>query len=1080
MPHKYFLIILLLFFCVSAKAQSGSNACGVVARFTPQGDSVVGEGNVMEFQNASTNATSYKFFIDGYAISENTTLYYGFNVGLHHVKLVAYNGSCTDTAVSYFFNPGLQPTDRNNIKAYYGLPSIDDYATSFVASKEGGYLMAGYTNDQFHSRPENGLLVKIAESGCIEWSKTMEAQFSGRVYKILQLKDGSYSILGYNDNQPYLLKIDPKGNRIWSKKFSLTGLPANTQWMTETADGGLVLVAEHWDYGISVIRTDASGNVLWSKIYKKESPVITFYNPSDVLEAGNDIFIAGAVSSIAYNTPSVLSGFVMKLDKATGATKWTKKYNLGADDMYMRGIHRYGPNLLINSAGPNPSEYSNNTYHILDLDGNVLSSTTIIVPGLEYAMDWTTAVPLPNGDLYFLNTGTQTLSLQPGYVFHSIFLKIGADHSVKWAKDYSYKGSGRFFLPVIGKGNVFAALGNGVGTLMEPFNSLSQKLQLRKIDSSGGGPNVDCDLNQIDVTTVLGMANTQPFTWTTDSVLQWNVKDTSIALNTIYAQVRYKCPSEFVDSCSFLKLEGPRSACNLNEVYTYRVHHNKGCNQPVTWELPATARVMGKTDTEVSVQFTSFGQFTIAALLSFSCTPVKDSMIVEVASKTPPLDLGKDTSVCPGNTLVLHGGPEFLSYQWQDGSQDSLFTVTDAGEYWIIVIDSCGNLLSDTVHISLAAQVPIDIGPDRTKCNNDTLILQAPQGFLNYTWSSSDTSRVVIVNPTVDSFFSVKAEKTPGCFAFDTVRVKVYHSTLIDLGSNQSFCEGDSAVLDAGGDFSSLLWSTGQTGRTIVARNKGSYSVRGVSAEGCPSFDTVHVVAIFPNPVVRLNHDSLLCTGNTRLLDAGESYRSYYWNDGSIARQISVAAPGTYSVEVVDDNGCLGSDSTTIIELLPLPKAFLPEDALVCTYGSLPIKPLRNFNSYQWSTGAITEHITVNKPGVYDLKVVDDHGCTGRDTVVVGLKQCMEGFYIPTAFTPNRDGKNDAFKPLLFGNVVKYRFTIYNRWGSKVFETTELQKGWNGRFQSSENDTGVFVWTCEYQFQGQDIKLEKGSLLLIK
>jgi gliding motility-associated-like protein len=87
---------------------------------------------------------------------------------------------------------------------------------------------------------------------------------------------------------------------------------------------------------------------------------------------------------------------------------------------------------------------------------------------------------------------------------------------------------------------------------------------------------------------------------------------------------------------------------------------------------------------------------------------------------------------------------------------------------------------------------------------------------------------------------------------------------------------------------------------------------------------------------------------------------------------------------------------------------------------------------------------------------------------------------MPTAFTPNKDGKNDVCKPTLLGNILSYKFSIYNRWGQKIFETTNLQKGWNGKVSGVDTDTNVFIWTCSFQFAGQTLENRKGTVVLIR
>ncbi|HMK24840.1 MAG TPA: T9SS type B sorting domain-containing protein [Chitinophagaceae bacterium] len=91
-----------------------------------------------------------------------------------------------------------------------------------------------------------------------------------------------------------------------------------------------------------------------------------------------------------------------------------------------------------------------------------------------------------------------------------------------------------------------------------------------------------------------------------------------------------------------------------------------------------------------------------------------------------------------------------------------------------------------------------------------------------------------------------------------------------------------------------------------------------------------------------------------------------------------------------------------------------------------------------------------------------------------------KGLYVPTAFTPNADGKNDNFKPSIFGNVLQYQFAVYSRWGEIVFSTNKIDEGWNGSFNGHRQDANIFVWYCIYQLEGEDVKRKKGTVALIR
>jgi gliding motility-associated-like protein len=165
--------------------------------------------------------------------------------------------------------------------------------------------------------------------------------------------------------------------------------------------------------------------------------------------------------------------------------------------------------------------------------------------------------------------------------------------------------------------------------------------------------------------------------------------------------------------------------------------------------------------------------------------------------------------------------------------------------------------------------------------------------------------------------------------------------------------------------------------------------------------------------------------------------------------------------------------------MLLLPTNFLPQDTLMCSYGKALLKPRQNYTSYLWSDGSRSSSIIVDKPGLYWLQAEDDKHCVGLDSMLVGLKECMNGVYLLTAFTPNRDGKNDIFKAMVFGVIKQFEFIIYNRWGQVVFKTSDSKKGWDGRVNGLDVETDVYIWTCVYQLQGGEAMAEKGTVTLI-
>jgi gliding motility-associated-like protein len=468
-----------------------------------------------------------------------------------------------------------------------------------------------------------------------------------------------------------------------------------------------------------------------------------------------------------------------------------------------------------------------------------------------------------------------------------------------------------------------------------------------------------------------------------------------------------------------------------------------------------------------------------------TATPaVSNPIIITVSAGQQPVDLGRDIAVCAGS-YILNARSGFQSYLWQDASTDSVFKVSRSGTYAVEVTDRCGHLSRSSVVITLGAIAAIDLGADLTKCSYDTVVINGPSGFSTYRWSpGTDASgthqqNLAVYTPT-SAVYKLQVQNTLGCTAVDSVKVTVAVVPALTLRSDTTICEGDSLKLSATPVFQSYEWSSGDTTSGIVVKQPGLYHIEAKASNGCYAQASFTLYPFYPRPNPELGTDSFICLNDSKVLDAGHGYASYVWSTGSTAPQITVTGLGYYSVTVTDGHGCSGSDTTVITTALPLPANFLPPDTAVCRYGSVQLKPLQSFSAYQWSTGVNLPEVSIREAGTYWLQVRDPYGCTGRDSIVIQPRTCQEGLYVPNAFTPNGDGKNDGFKPIILGVVEQYAFTVYNRWGEKVFETSDPLKGWDGVYRGKQNGSNVFVWTCRYLLTGQAQRYEKGTVVLIK
>ena len=568
-------------------------------------------------------------------------------------------------------------------------------------------------------------------------------------------------------------------------------------------------------------------------------------------------------------------------------------------------------------------------------------------------------------------------------------------------------------------------------------------------------------------------------------------RDTSMIISNPVIVTATDNPSVFVDYCSAastcnnITIIGNTSSCSSGSAI-YTAKRNPGCYTPVKWILSGGNAVQQQlSDSSISIQFLQNGVYSLVAQLGQSCATITDSIHINVSisGQVPVLDLGPtDTVICSNNTILLNAHSGFISYLWQDGSTDSTYLVTQPGMYRVITTDACGGTQKDSINVTPYPSPNFGAGPDRVKCNGDTVHINTTSGFINYVWTppyniNSTNSQNVIVNPLVDTNYYVKAEKFPGCFVFDTVRISVRNSPTLNLGPDKSFCMGGNYIANAGAGFSQYLWNTGAITQQISIYDTGLYSVEGTFSNGCKSVDTLKVTVF--NPVVILNHSSTLCAGTTRILDAG-NFSSYLWSDGSAGRTLLVKDTGTFFVRVSDSNGCKASDTSIIATLLIQPKNFLPKDSSICNSSSILIIGGAGYQSYLWSDNSTGHNLTVTQPGLYWLQVTGNNNCVGRDSIQIIPKECYKGFYMPSAFTPNGDTHNDKLRPLIFGNVLQFDLVIYNRYGQLVFHSDSQNNGWNGSFLGMKQENGAYVWICRYQLSGEEVNTKRGSVILIR
>ena len=158
----------------------------------------------------------------------------------------------------------------------------------------------------------------------------------------------------------------------------------------------------------------------------------------------------------------------------------------------------------------------------------------------------------------------------------------------------------------------------------------------------------------------------------------------------------------------------------------------------------------------------------------------------------------------------------------------------------------------------------------------------------------------------------------------------------------------------------------------------------------------------------------------------------------------------------------------------------LPKDTALCRGETFIIKPTANAADYKWQDGAVGGLYTATASGLY--RITAQNGC-GRDTAQINIvfESCPCALLLPNAFTPNGDGVNDNFRPLHACDMTDYSMTIFNRYGEKIYFTTDPLEGWNGKIKGSLLNMGGYVWTVIYTKPSTRQLIQKqGSVLLLR
>jgi gliding motility-associated-like protein len=498
----------------------------------------------------------------------------------------------------------------------------------------------------------------------------------------------------------------------------------------------------------------------------------------------------------------------------------------------------------------------------------------------------------------------------------------------------------------------------------------------------------------------------------------------------------------------------------------------------------------GLTPNQATNTFNSSGTYFLTVTDQNGCQ-VNTSQQVTVNQNVTNLFPTDTISAC-GSSYTLDAGAGYSNYQWNTGSSSQTIDATNSGWYYCTVTQ--GNCISnDSVFLSLVNSSINSV--TQTVCDSlrwyGTLYVNS--GTYTYTYTNANgcpSTDTLHLNVNRSTHFSVTQticdslrwngmlyqsseiylynyNNSAGCASTDTLHLTINSST--HQSESHEVCRY-------------FIW------HETVYRSSGIYFYRYINSESCPSVDTLYLT-IHPGPDLGPDKNNKICYGtdfNLNSLFNLTAINIINWTLGnnSVLDPIHANQAGNYQLIVGDIFGCA---DTAMVNLSINPPVISNAGNDTIVQMNIPFQLHGSGGqTYIWSPASVLNNPFIAAPWgnifgttEFMLTTFDDIGCSDEDSVKV---KALAGpqFYVPNAFTPNGDGLNDIFRPINVGIPTITEFCIFSRYGEKIFETSDLKKGWDGSYKGLKQPMSNYVWIVK----GIDINnksvQKKGNVLLIR
>jgi gliding motility-associated-like protein len=456
-------------------------------------------------------------------------------------------------------------------------------------------------------------------------------------------------------------------------------------------------------------------------------------------------------------------------------------------------------------------------------------------------------------------------------------------------------------------------------------------------------------------------------------------------------------------------------------------------------------------------------------------------------------------SVCHGNstTIVTEGGNEF---SWSpaatlscDDCEAPVATPIETTMYQLVIGNEFNCFMSDSILIFVKPNAEAAIAGVENICTGETTTLVASGGNA-YEWLfptniACATCNEQMITPQENTTYVVKVNNEFNCPVNDTLTVNVRPLPTVATINDIKLCAGSTVDLNTTITGAiSQTWSpaiglssstvASPTAQPVVTTN---YIVTAETEFGCTQSDEV-LVTVLEKVNTVVDGDFEICAGEstqliTSIIEEGYTGTNVIWspvnnldNNTSLSPTVNPETTTTYTM-IAQSGTCVPDTQVVVVTVHQLPSAEIIRDRKVSTGTNinLSVETDKIIDTYVWTPAEIvncanceTVEFMVNASQEIQVEITDIYGCKNTDIAnidVVG--NCGDDVFVPNTFTPNGDEMNDKLyvRNLSLDGLKIYR--IFDRWGTLVFETTDINEGWDGRYKGKNLNTGVFVYYVE-------------------